>query len=335
MKQASRIALIIFSFISLGIQAADIDSDGHHHHHHHRQGHHHRHRGRNQGEEQQLASSSSSSSLSAAKVNSSISTVVQKEDAEAQIQDKLQKVTEGVEALNQSQPVADPVLTGRLRVNGPLPPDFIQRFQQATAQATGCDPNQVAVSEDIVGQEGKIIVFDFSAPKSVVESVEDQAGDPTSKLANGPLRPFLIADDTAAFSAQAPATDAAALAAQAPAAVAPTIDIDTEMPYGELEPFGREDTGQELSEHSIKESDEMVDQLERAEVAEEKRAVFRALTRLRGAAITSFDGIARSQTGNIDEYNKVHQWRQTHPLNHLANEEANVAQWAFPDVADF
>merc|ERR1719265_1176168 len=57
-----------------------------------------------------------------------------------------------------------------------------------------------------------------------------------------------------------------------------SFDIDTEMPYGELEPFGREDTAQELTESSIKESDEMVDQLERAEVAEEKRAVFRALT---------------------------------------------------------
>merc|ERR1719393_845042 len=79
------------------------------------------------------------------------------------------------------------------------------------------------------------------------------------------------------------------------------LDIDTEMPYGDLEPFGREDTAQELTEQSITESDEMVDQLERAEVAEEKRAVFRALTRLRGAAITSFDGVARSQTGNIDE----------------------------------
>lgn len=113
------------------------------------------------------------------------------------------------------------------------------------------------------------------------------------------------------------------------------VDVDMEMPYGELEPFGREDTAQELTESSIKESDEMVDQLERAEVAEEKRAVFRALTRLRGAAITSFDGVARSQTGNIDEYNKVHKWRSTHPLNHLADEEADVSRWAFPDTADF
>jgi len=113
------------------------------------------------------------------------------------------------------------------------------------------------------------------------------------------------------------------------------IDIDTAMPYGELEPFGREDTAQELTENSVHESDEMVDQLERAEVAEEKRAVFRALTRLRGAAITSFDGIARSQTGNIDEYNKLHKWRRTHPLHHLADEESDISKWAFPDNADF
>jgi len=114
-----------------------------------------------------------------------------------------------------------------------------------------------------------------------------------------------------------------------------SFDIDTEMPYGELEPFGREDTAQELTESSIKESDEMVDQLERAEVAEEKRSVFRALTRLRGAAITSFDGVARSQTGNIDEYNKTHKWRKTHPLHHLADEESDISKWAFPDNADF
>jgi len=112
------------------------------------------------------------------------------------------------------------------------------------------------------------------------------------------------------------------------------IDIDTQMPYGDLEPFGREDTAQELTESSVKESDAMVDQLERAEVAEEKRSVFRALTRLRGAAITSFDGVARSQTGNIDEYNQIHKWRKTHPLHHLADEESDVTKWAFPDNAD-
>jgi len=152
---------------------------------------------------------------------------------------------------------------------------------------------------------------------------------------------LVMADRADQLVEQAPAAPAApagpAAVPVAPAAVAPAtdIDIDTAMPYGELEPFGREDTAQELTEGSIKESDEMVDQLERAEVAEEKRAVFRALTRLRGAAITSFDGVARSQTGNIDEYNKVHKWRNTHPLRHLADEESDVAKWAFPDDADF
>jgi len=109
-------------------------------------------------------------------------------------------------------------------------------------------------------------------------------------------------------------------------------DVDIDMPYGDLEPFGREDTAQELTEASIKESDAMVDQLERAEVAEEKRAVFRALTRLRGAAITSFDGVARAQTGNIDDFTKENKWREAHPIRHLAQQEADVSKWAFPSA---
>jgi len=110
------------------------------------------------------------------------------------------------------------------------------------------------------------------------------------------------------------------------------IDVDAAMPYGDLEPFGREDTAQELTESSIKESDGMVDQVERAEVAEAKRAAFRALTRLRGSAVAAFDGIARSQTGNIDEYSKTNNWRQMHPVRHLAREESDVSKWAFPDA---
>mmetsp|Transcript_120623 Transcript_120623/g.240192 ORF Transcript_120623/g.240192 Transcript_120623/m.240192 type:complete len:361 (+) Transcript_120623:104-1186(+) len=115
-------------------------------------------------------------------------------------------------------------------------------------------------------------------------------------------------------------------------ATGPSVDTDMDMPYGEMEPFGREDTAQELTEASIQESDAMVDQLERAEVAEEKRAVFRALTRLRGAAITSFDGVARAQTGNIDEYAKQYKWRKQHPIRHLAQQEADVSKWAFPSA---
>jgi len=233
---------------------------------------------------------------------------------------------------------------GHVEVNGPLPVDFSERFAQAVAHATDCDPNQVKVlSASETNQKG-VVELEFQGPAYVIKGVGEQAADPSSKLANGNMRPFLLADDAVvdsssrAFMAPEEGTEVVATAYNAPRSspVRDTgIDVDTAMPYGELEPFGREDTAQELTEQSVKESDEMVDQLERAEVAEEKRAVFRALTRLRGAAITSFDGVARAQTGNIDEYNKIHKWRRTHPLHHLADEESDITKWAFPNDADF
>jgi hypothetical protein len=218
----------------------------------------------------------------------------------------------------------------KLEVNGPLPADFASKFSQAVSQATGSNKADIRVvsTNKVAGAPGDVREIQFVAPPKVAEAVQDQAADPDSKLANGALHSFLVAKD------DEPAGDDSASPEETPVRE-DGIDIDTAMPYGELEPFGREDTAQELTEQSVKESDEMVDQLERAEVAEEKRAVFRALTRLRGAAITSFDGIARSQTGNIDEYNKLHKWRRTHPLHHLADEESDISKWAFPDNADF
>jgi len=245
------------------------------------------------------------------------------EGSEEQILGKMKKLE--TELAKKEEAVKGVVTKGRIEVNGPLPADFAERFAQGVGKATGCDPSEVKVIETnplslLQTSTGDVVEVVFEAPADVVKAVEDQAADPDSKLATGSLKEFLVAKDSVA--------DATPVQEKG-------IDVDTEMPYGELEPFGREDTAQELTESSIKESDEMVDQLERAEVAEEKRAVFRALTRLRGAAITSFDGVARSQTGNIDEYNKTHKWRKTHPLHHLADEESDISKWAFPDNADF
>jgi len=233
---------------------------------------------------------------------------------------------------------------GHLLVSGPLPVDFAERFSQAVAQATGANAKKVKVTLTSPSKDQPdVFAVDFNADPKTVKAVESQAVDPDSKLAQGNLHSFLVAKDD--DDAEAPKEEAKAPKAKAKSqdkgevTATPVeekgIDIDTAMPYGDLEPFGREDTAQELTEDSISESNQMVDQLERAEVAEEKRAVFRALTRLRGAAITSFDGVARSQTGNIDEYNKIHKWRNTHPLHHLADEESDVSKWAFPDNADF
>mmetsp|Transcript_38808 Transcript_38808/g.101126 ORF Transcript_38808/g.101126 Transcript_38808/m.101126 type:complete len:453 (-) Transcript_38808:152-1510(-) len=262
---------------------------------------------------------------------------------------------------------------GQISVGGPLPPDFEERFVQGVVQATGVSAKLVEVLSVRRSEQadGNIDELAFAAPAKVVEAVEEQASDPESKLARGILHIFLIDRSSAEDGDQGPppeeereqrveeeppaehedvppSTFVASRRREEPqegpeegedigarpAARDDGIDIDAEMPYGDLEPFGREDTAQELTDSSIRESDQMVDQLERAEVAEEKRAVFRALTRLRGAAITSFDGIARSQTGNIDEYNTRNRWRSDHPLHHLADEESDVNKWAFPAGED-
>lgn len=121
---------------------------------------------------------------------------------------------------------------------------------------------------------------------------------------------------------------------EAPVVGRPLDVAEPKLPFGDMEPFGREATAQQLTEDSIRQSNAMVDQIEKAELAEEQRSVFRALTRLRGAALASFDGIARSATGNIQEYAAHSQWRDNHPVTHLAEEEGDVEKWAFPSNAD-
>eukprot|EP00933_Yihiella_yeosuensis_P036879 TRINITY_DN3068_c0_g3_i1.p1 TRINITY_DN3068_c0_g3~~TRINITY_DN3068_c0_g3_i1.p1 ORF type:complete len:213 (-),score=60.62 TRINITY_DN3068_c0_g3_i1:94-732(-) len=156
--------------------------------------------------------------------------------------------------------------------------------------------------------------------------VSGAAPAPAGAPAGGPAGPASAPASVEAEPAEPPKTVSTA---------DPSVEIDTQLPYGELEAFGREDTAQELTESSVKSSNTMIDQLERAEVAEEKRSVFRALTRLRGATITSYDGIARSQTGNINDYAKKNQWRKAHPIKTLAEEESDVSKWAFASNADF
>jgi DNA repair exonuclease SbcCD ATPase subunit len=193
----------------------------------------------------------------------------------------------------------------------------------------------IEIEDDLkeMKESGKYSEASLDEMKAEIEKLRVQIATLESESDAKPVAPAGIAQEEKSVQLK-PLDETPAEEEEATPIEPKGLDIDTAMPYGDLEPFGREDTAQELTEDSIRESDGMVDQLERAEVAEEKRAVFRALTRLRGAAITSFDGIARSQTGNIDEYNKVHQWRSTHPLHHLADEESDVSKWAFPDNAD-
>jgi len=99
---------------------------------------------------------------------------------------------------------------------------------------------------------------------------------------------------------------------------------DLEMNFNKIAPFGKEDTAKELQDHAAKTQDTLVDAVENAEVAEIKRAVFRALTRLRAATIKEFDTIARLETQAIDAYNDAHHYRSENPLAHLHEDEAPV-----------
>jgi len=99
---------------------------------------------------------------------------------------------------------------------------------------------------------------------------------------------------------------------------------DLEMNFNKIAPFGKEDTARELQDHAAKTQDTLVDAVENAEVAEIKRAVFRALTRLRAATIKEFDTIARLETQAIDAYNDAHHYRAENPLAHFHEDEAPV-----------
>jgi len=99
---------------------------------------------------------------------------------------------------------------------------------------------------------------------------------------------------------------------------------DLQMNFNKIAPFGKEDTAKELQDHASKTQDTLVDAVENAEVAEIKRSVFRALTRLRAAAIKEFDTVARLETQAIDAYNDAHHYRGENPLAHLHEDEAPV-----------
>merc|ERR1719463_394283 len=87
-------------------------------------------------------------------------------------------------------------------------------------KASGCDSSEVKVVEtNPVSGSGDIVEVVFEAPADVVKAVEDQAADPDSKLATGSLKEFLVAKDASA--------DVTPVQEKG-------IDVDTEMPYGEL-----------------------------------------------------------------------------------------------------
>jgi len=322
---------------------AEDDTHHHHHnHHHHKHGHHHHKNHHNKKSVHEgIKATNASATVTAATLGKlaikpvSVLPALKTDAAERQIVSKMKDVERELAVKEASKKDG---VEKTMEVNGPLPVHFSEMFSQAVAQATNADPHKVKLLKTSSEHNGVVKLL-FKASPQVADATLNQAADPDSRLVNGPLHDFLVlkgdevkerSEEEVKAGEGEEQPDESGSKKETSSGTNP-IDVDTAMPFGQLEPFGREDTAQELTEQSISESNEMVDQLERAEVAEEKRAVFRALTRLRGAAITSFDGIARTQTGNIDEYAKKNQWRAQHPVRHLAQEESDISKWAFPD----
>jgi len=322
----------------LGVSVAEEHTHRHHHkrhHHHHKPGHrhrHHHHHHRNGSAHEGTNSTNSSATVIAATGGNLAIKSLRTAAVERQQVSKTKDV-EGKLVIKEAIKKDDVEKT--LEVNGPLPTDFAEMFSRAVAQATNTDPHKVRFLK-VLSENNGIVKILFKASSQVADATLNQAADPDSKLVNGPLHNFLVLNGDVGSDEEPKAVEGEEQSdgggnKEGSSPGTNPIDVDTAMPFGQLEPFGREDTAQELTEQSISESNEMVDELERAQVAEEKRAVFRALTRLRGAAIAAFDGIARSQTAQIDEYAKKNQWRAQHPVRHLAQEESDISKWAFPD----
>lgn len=173
-----------------------------------------------------------------------------------------------------------------------------------------------------------------SAPKAssaaAVAKTEEKRQEP-AKLAKDDIKNVVTrpsskaAGQKAVQTADKAATGTAFLQFSAPSdELAREMTHDLELNFNKIAPFGKEDTAKELQDHASKTQDTLVDAVENAEVAEIKRAVFRALTRLRAATIKEFDTIARLETQAIDAYNDAHHFRAENPLAHLHEDEAPV-----------
>eukprot|EP00929_Paragymnodinium_shiwhaense_P112287 TRINITY_DN80549_c0_g1_i1.p1 TRINITY_DN80549_c0_g1~~TRINITY_DN80549_c0_g1_i1.p1 ORF type:complete len:252 (+),score=79.66 TRINITY_DN80549_c0_g1_i1:64-819(+) len=176
---------------------------GHHKGHHH---HHKKHHKKQEVERQDAAETADAapaatedtkaeSAPAPVKVSTNTSKVptisaVKLEDEEAAIVSKMRHLEK--ELADKEVKMEGGFQRGSLKVNGPVPDDFSERFVQAAAKAVPCDVNQIEVLENYpADREGSIVEIVFQAPKDITYAIEDQAADPESRLTKGQLYEFL------------------------------------------------------------------------------------------------------------------------------------------------
>merc|ERR1719446_326709 len=100
-------------------------------------------------------------------------------------------IVKKMKALEQKLQLKKVEKQGQILVNGPIPANFKEQFVQAVSQATGALKQNVKVTGTKSSKEGIVTVTFLSSPHVVTE-VENEATDPDSKLATGPLHNFLV-----------------------------------------------------------------------------------------------------------------------------------------------
>jgi len=195
--------------------------------------------------------------------------------------------------------------------------NVLRRFRQPTMET---EKEQVVSSQVF---QSKVQQLCKKAPAEQAQKCDTKATDALFCQLLSRSKPEQMA--AANCSGKAPAFIQLGMRRRAPEDdLAQEMTHDLEMNFNKIAPFGKEDTAKELQDHAAKTQDTLVDAVENAEVAEIKRAVFRALTRLRAATIKEFDTIARLETQAIDAYNDAHHYRAENPLAHLHEDEAPV-----------
>jgi len=194
-------------------------------------------------------------------------------------------------------------------------------------------PSVETEKEQVVSSQvfqAKVQQLCSKAPAEKVQQCDTSATDALFCQLLSRSKPDQMAAANCSTAPSTPPSSAPAFVQLSSSRKAPEDDLaqemthDLEMNFNKIAPFGKEDTAKELQDHAAKTQDTLVDAVENAEVAEIKRAVFRALTRLRAATIKEFDTIARLETQAIDAYNDAHHYRAENPLTHLHEDEAPV-----------
>jgi len=222
-----------------------------------------------------------------------------------------------------------PSVTTQAPINKPsVAPQNATNASSVSQNATKEKNNTKENKSETEKKEDKKVQKEFEHEKAVEEAMKKEKEKQKAREQEKKRKEEKV------LETEAPTAEAVTTSAAPPITEAPGQNGGHILQATAIAPFGKEDTSRELQRHAARTQDTLVDAIENAEVAEVKRSVFRALTRLRAAEIKEFDTIARLETQAIDEYNDNHAYRKENPIQYISANEAKVAEDKYTSFHD-